>query len=74
MNGYRGVMSDLEQMRQAIGFATKLLRDELGPGGLVQDEPESVRATWMLAIRCLESAVDYPMIPLHFWRHPEGAE
>lgn len=60
---------DLREMRSALAFAVKLLRDEMGPGGLVEREPKAVRATWNLAIDCLESAGTVPMIPLYEWRH-----
>jgi hypothetical protein len=59
---------DLRQMRSALAFAVKLLRDEMGPGGLVEREPDSVRATWILAMQCLEAAGTVPMIPLYSWR------
>lgn len=60
--------SDLEDMERAISFAVTLLKDELGPGGIIVDEPESVKESWNLAIGCLESALKFPMIPLHVWR------
>ena len=63
--------SDLEQMKRALTFAVRLLRAELGPGGLVKDEPEPVKATWKSAIECLESVDRFPMIPLYLWRNPE---
>lgn len=70
--------SDLGNMRSALAFAAKLLRDEMGPGGLVEREPDAVRVTWILAIDCLEAAGAVPMIPLYFWRrracgHCDGA-
>jgi len=64
------LLADLKDMRRAVSFASRLLRDELGPGGLMEDEPEPAKKTWMLAIACLGAASDMPMIPLHFWRHP----
>lgn len=32
-------MSELEDMFRAVRFAAKLLRDELGPGGIAEDQP-----------------------------------
>ena len=69
--------SDLGDMRSALAFAVKLLRSETGPGGLVEREPDAVRATWELAIDCLESAGTVPMIPLYEWRRrdcPHGED
>lgn len=59
---------DLAEMRSALAFAAGLLRTEMGPGGFMEREPEAVRATWMSAIECLESADTVPMIPLYEWR------
>ena len=58
----------LAEMRSALAFAVKLLRSEMGPGGIVECKPDSVRATWAMAIECLESAGTVPMIPLYEWR------
>jgi hypothetical protein len=61
-------------MTQAVGFAADLLRDELGPGGLMCRESDTSRATWQLAIDCLESAATVPMIPLFQWRERKAGE
>lgn len=63
--------ADLEAMRRALTFAAQILRDELGPGGFMQAEPQSARETWGEAASFLEGASDYPLIPLYMWRHPK---
>lgn len=40
------LLADMKDMRRAISFAAQLLRDELGPGGLMQDESESAKYGW----------------------------
>jgi hypothetical protein len=60
--------ADVAEMRAALEFAVKLLRDETGPGGLMEREPVAVRQTWQLAMDCLESARRVPLIPVFEWR------
>jgi len=60
--------ADVAEMRAALEFAVKLLRDETGPGGMVEREPVAVRQTWQLAMDCLESAHRVPLIPVFEWR------
>lgn len=67
-------MDDLESMGRALTFAAYLLRCELGPGGIVEKEPESVKAAWQSAIDLLEGAEEDPLIPLHFWRYPKSED
>lgn len=67
-------MTDLDDMTRAINFAASVLRDELGPGGMTEDLSESGRQVWNEAIECLESVLEYPMIPMYFWRHPRTEE
>lgn len=68
------VQSDLHDMIRAVGFGADLLRTELGPGGLMERQPETSRAVWSMAIDCLESAAVVPMIPLFFWRERKVKE
>lgn len=66
--------ADLQDMIRAVGFGAQLLRDELGPGGLMERESEALRANWALAIDSLEAAATIPMIPLFFWRERKAKE
>lgn len=59
---------DLDAMIRAIRFAARLLIDELGPGGVMLNEPESAKKVWLSAVACLTSAAAYPTIPLYVWR------
>ena len=67
-------LADLQDMQRAVGFAAQLLRDELGPGGLMEREPDAAKAVWHEAISLLETTHHHPMIPLHMWRRGDGCE
>lgn len=62
-------MNDLDDMNRALRFAAKILRDELGPGGIMQGESSRDQAIWDQAASFLETTTSFPMIPLYFWRH-----
>ena len=68
------LQDDLRDMTRAVEFGAQLLRTELGPGGLMSEELDTVRKIWSLAIDCLESAATVPMIPLFFWRERKAKE
>lgn len=65
---------DLRDMTRAVEFGAHLLRTELGPGGLMSEELDTMRKIWSMAISCLESAASMPMIPLFFWRERKAKE
>lgn len=66
--------SDLDQMIRALKFCAELLRSELGPGGVMSETMDLEKGIWETAAHYLDTAVQYPIIPLHMWRRPADAE
>lgn len=62
----------LDEARRAVTFAARLLKTELGPGGLTNDQYALYVQGWTEAMEYLETAMSDPnaaMFTVFHWRH-----